>query len=457
MNLIQQKLVSIVIPCYQQIEFLHRAVNSCIKQSHSNIEILIVDDGNEDPITRKDFPADPRVKLIRQENKGLSSARNTGIAKAEGDYIKFLDADDWLLPDCIETQLSSLGASTDTLSIIGYCLTRDNGGTAQPVIPKFGDFFDGLAAINIGPPHIFLYPTALVKEAGGFSTSDKVRGGHEDYDFNLRLALNGVKVVTCHSIGCYYFVHEQSMSNKVESMRVSRGKVLADVLSEAQAQSAELSLFWLVSALTGALKYGFYDLVKNSLTARIEEARSRTDESLGHIELKELIWMLLRCRQQILQLPSARNDVLWIEHVLASLYRRYRRTERFYTDQNILSSCYSVRPFELSERQITSIVNRLQQLAPPNKLLLWGEGAGLKRWLKWVELAGVNNCIGTSKDIKESKRLEGVPYLPLNDIELTEVESILICSESYYWEIIAFLRSLKLENKVIDIYSELNF
>lgn len=457
MSLAEHTLVSIVIPCYQQVAFLYRAVDSCIQQSHSHIEILIVDDGNEEPISQKDFPSDPRIKLIRQENKGLSSARNTGTAEASGEYIKFLDADDWLLPDCIETQLSSLGSSTNTLSIIGYCLTRSDDSADQVIMPKFGDFFDALAAINIGPPHIFLYPTSLVVKAGGFSTADKVRGGHEDYDFNLRLALNGVKVVTCHCIGCYYFIHEQSMSNKFESMRLSRARVLADLLCEAQTQHIGLSFFWLVSALTGALKYGFYDLVSGPLVAKINEAQLNTKESLGHIELQELIWMLLRCRQKILCLPSAHEDGPWIEQILATLYRRYRKTERYYTDQNILSTCYSVRPFELSERQLTNIINRLQQVAPSKKLLLWGEGAGLKRWLKWVDLAHVNSCIGTSKDVDQPKYLEGVSYLPLNDIDFTEVESILICSESYYWEIMAFLRSLKLENKVLDIYSELNF
>lgn len=104
--------VTIIIPAYNVEKYIYRGIESCINQTHFNIEIIIVDDGSKDKtwdIMQKYAKLDNRVKIFHQSNKGVSSARNLAIDKANGKYIIFLDSDDWLELNAIEILLKNLG------------------------------------------------------------------------------------------------------------------------------------------------------------------------------------------------------------------------------------------------------------------------------------------------------------------------------------------------------------
>jgi glycosyltransferase involved in cell wall biosynthesis len=101
--------VSVVIPAYNAMTYLPETVESVLEQSFTNFEVLIINDGSLDHIVQwASGLVDPRVKLISQENQGLSAARNTGIAQAQGEYIAFLDADDLWAPTKLEKQVRCL-------------------------------------------------------------------------------------------------------------------------------------------------------------------------------------------------------------------------------------------------------------------------------------------------------------------------------------------------------------
>jgi glycosyltransferase involved in cell wall biosynthesis len=89
------KKISVVIPCYNQTEYIQEAIDSVLAQTHPAYEIIVVNDGG-------DVPAIRGVSLVNKENGGLSSARNAGIAVASGDYVCCLDADDKLPPNYFE-------------------------------------------------------------------------------------------------------------------------------------------------------------------------------------------------------------------------------------------------------------------------------------------------------------------------------------------------------------------
>ena len=98
-------LVSIVIPAYNTEQYIHRAIESSIRQTYKNIEIIIIDDGSTDGtlnVAQSYESQDSRVRVIHQENKGVSSARNHGIREAKGEYIMFLDSDDWFEDNAVE-------------------------------------------------------------------------------------------------------------------------------------------------------------------------------------------------------------------------------------------------------------------------------------------------------------------------------------------------------------------
>ena len=94
-----EKKISIIIPVYKVEKYLDKCVESVVNQTYKNLEIILVDDGSPDNCPKmcdEWAEKDKRIKVIHKENGGLSDARNFGIEKATGDYLMFLDSDDYL-------------------------------------------------------------------------------------------------------------------------------------------------------------------------------------------------------------------------------------------------------------------------------------------------------------------------------------------------------------------------
>lgn len=104
----ENSLVTVIIPVYKAEKYIRRCVDSVLSQSYQNLQIILVDDGSPDDcgkICDSYMKMDPRVKTIHQPNGGLSIARNTGLEFASGKFIYFLDSDDYIAPDTIETMI----------------------------------------------------------------------------------------------------------------------------------------------------------------------------------------------------------------------------------------------------------------------------------------------------------------------------------------------------------------
>lgn len=100
------KLISVIIPVYKVEKYLDRCLNSVIHQTYPNLEIILVDDGSPDncpELCDEWARRDSRITVIHQQNKGLSCARNAGLQIASGEYIGFVDSDDWIAPDMYRT------------------------------------------------------------------------------------------------------------------------------------------------------------------------------------------------------------------------------------------------------------------------------------------------------------------------------------------------------------------
>jgi glycosyltransferase involved in cell wall biosynthesis len=111
-------LVSVVIPCYNQAHFLGEAIESVLAQRHPRLEVIVVDDGSPDD-TSEVAARYPGVRCVRQENQGLSAARNAGLRHSGGEYVVFLDADDRLLPEAIEAGLRGFEAHPECAFVYG--------------------------------------------------------------------------------------------------------------------------------------------------------------------------------------------------------------------------------------------------------------------------------------------------------------------------------------------------
>ncbi|KAF3890863.1 MULTISPECIES: glycosyltransferase family 2 protein [Nostocales] len=123
------KTVSVIIPVYKAEKYIAATVQSALDQTYKNIEILIIDDGSPDRSIEicQQF-ADPRIRIIRQTNRGLPGARNTGIRHAKGDYLTLLDADDLWLPEKLEKHVQHLNNSPNVgVSFSRSAFIDDNG------------------------------------------------------------------------------------------------------------------------------------------------------------------------------------------------------------------------------------------------------------------------------------------------------------------------------------------
>lgn len=121
-------MVSIIVPLYNSSAYIGRCIDSVIKQTYTNWELIIVNDGstdNSEEIVRQ-YVTDTRIKLYSRSNSGVSSSRNFGVAKAQGTYVFFLDSDDWLCDDACEKLVSVMTKANADCTICGFSQTHGN-------------------------------------------------------------------------------------------------------------------------------------------------------------------------------------------------------------------------------------------------------------------------------------------------------------------------------------------
>ncbi|HVZ97187.1 MAG TPA: glycosyltransferase family A protein, partial [Chitinophagaceae bacterium] len=128
--------MSIIIPVYNSERYLAKTLESILEQTYPNKEIIVIDDSSTDNsfTIAKSFEA-KGIKVLRQKNAGAAVARNTGLASATGDYIQFLDADDYLSNDKIEKQVMALDGATDKVAVCNYVSFTNDKELEKKITP----------------------------------------------------------------------------------------------------------------------------------------------------------------------------------------------------------------------------------------------------------------------------------------------------------------------------------
>ena len=124
------ELVSVIIPVYKVEPYLDKCVETVLRQSYSNIEVWLIDDGSPDScglLCDHWAEKDRRIRVIHKENGGLADARNTGLDAANGDYIVFVDSDDYVASDMVEKLYKALKAGDADMSICNFLHVYENG------------------------------------------------------------------------------------------------------------------------------------------------------------------------------------------------------------------------------------------------------------------------------------------------------------------------------------------
>lgn len=133
----KQLLISIIVPCYNTKDYIEQCLDSLIHQSYKNLEIILVNDGSTDDTDAKIQPylSDDRIRYIIQENKGLSGARNTGLDIMKGEYVCFVDSDDFLHKDYVKTLYENLIKTDADISISDFLLYYDDAPIYIETLP----------------------------------------------------------------------------------------------------------------------------------------------------------------------------------------------------------------------------------------------------------------------------------------------------------------------------------
>ena len=132
----KNSLITVIVPFFNAENYLRKCIESILKQTHTNLEIIMVDDGSTDGSSRiveEYIERDFRIKLIQQENKGAGAARNRGLEEAKGDYIGFVDSDDWIAHDMYEYLLALMIRNEADITACDYVSTKDRGCEDIPI------------------------------------------------------------------------------------------------------------------------------------------------------------------------------------------------------------------------------------------------------------------------------------------------------------------------------------
>jgi len=217
-----QPLVSIIIPCYNAEKWLSESINSALEQTWHNIEIIIVDDGSTDSslAIAKTFES-KNIKVISQENRGASAARNQALVHAQGDFIQYLDADDLLAIDKIKQQINLAQQGYSEYLISGEWGRFYNSPLDANFIQR--SLWQDMSSINwliscwekreMMPPHNWLVPRNIANQAGNWNESLSLNDDGE-YFCRVILASKGIKF--CTGAKSYY---RSGMLNSLSQQR----------------------------------------------------------------------------------------------------------------------------------------------------------------------------------------------------------------------------------------------
>lgn len=210
--------VSVIIPAYNQAQFLSTAINSVLAQTFQDFEVIVTNDGSTDNTPEILARYGERICVINQENAGLSAARNAGMRLAQGELVAFLDSDDFWYPDMLlytvtffdkHPEMDVVYTKFDKVNEIGEVIWRAGKGGS----PGFDNYLWTLLLGNIFPPLVVVIRRACFDCCGMF---DEKLIAAEDWDMWIRLAAHGYHFGSVpFSLGAYR-LHSDSMSHNFD-------------------------------------------------------------------------------------------------------------------------------------------------------------------------------------------------------------------------------------------------
>ena len=264
--------ISVVIPTYNRIALVERAIDSVLRQSIKPFDIIVVDDGSDDGTSEMIQKKYRSIKLVQQQNSGVSAARNNGIKHAKGDWIALLDSDDEWTEKKLENQANRLIKNPD----YHFCHTNEiwirNGVRVNQKKrhQKYGGYiFDKCLDICRISPSSTLFKKNILEHVGWFDTQLPVC---EDYDLWLRITADYKILFVDEPLIIKYGGHTDQLSQSVEGIELFRIKSLENLLAntELSPQKRNLAITMIIKKLNIYLN-GLIKRKKQTETEQVKE------------------------------------------------------------------------------------------------------------------------------------------------------------------------------------------
>lgn len=215
MDSIMKPLITIIVPIYKVEPFIHRCIDSILAQTYTKLEIILVDDGSPDncgTICDEYAEKDNRIIVIHKTNGGLSDARNAGIAIAKGEYIGFVDSDDYIEPFMYEKLLQAALAHDTKLSMCAFFCEHDDGSLdelnevqlLQDTVMTAEELF---VKLSEGNGWFFTVAWNKLYHKSLLNPSFYPKGKYHEDEFTIAQLLWGAQKVTCISDKCYHYIY----------------------------------------------------------------------------------------------------------------------------------------------------------------------------------------------------------------------------------------------------------
>jgi len=202
--------VSVIVPVYKVEPFLHECVESILAQSFTDYELILVDDGSPDscPAMCDAWAAkDPRIKVVHKPNGGLSDARNAGLVIAQGEYISFVDSDDWIAPEMLEKLLEAMQRDDSDIAACSVQMVWEDGKEGQLLTVQTNCVLEREEAEHALMAEVVLKQPVWYK----LYRRDCIRGisfevgkQHEDVFWSYLAVANARRVSVIDYVGYYY-------------------------------------------------------------------------------------------------------------------------------------------------------------------------------------------------------------------------------------------------------------
>lgn len=330
-------LVSIIVPIFNTSKYLRRCINSLIGQSYRNIEIILIDDGSTDhsaDICKTMRSIDKRITYLYQNNKGVSAARNEGMKRARGEWLCFVDSDDWADIDMV-SKLLAVSEKADIV-IGGYYFSSTKGLMKQDFFDDvistqhrkeelylIGNalgcsFYGATGVANVGVPWAKLYRKSVVEELAVFFPNGLVR--MQDTIFNLQLFQKKLRIEFINYPIYYYCYVKESAVHMYNPSFESLSKNVSDWIEKVVVSDdnaiGQLKVFKKLSLLMETIKLQYChsecNLKLNEKIKHIQRLCCEKDmvECLGMCDLK------LFSMRQLLLIWLMKKRMYWLIYFL---------------------------------------------------------------------------------------------------------------------------------------------